>query len=209
MPPTDNDNTNLPPNTTPIMPVQPAVNPAASGSITPEPSSTPTPPPPVDNLPPQGQPLAPEIPPYPPVNQEPTIRPPENTAAAFSPDFSGKESLTNLTSFSSQPPAPATQETQPILEKENIYTEICSQIIKGQEQIIGALAIEEADRVEGLTVDHTTYHCTVTGDGSKVIDDLIGQYRDFFGHAAVEVCKEAAARFITSLPAEALPASLR
>jgi hypothetical protein len=93
--------------------------------------------------------------------------------------------------------------------KENIYTEICSQIIKEQEQIIGNLALEEADRVEGLKVDHVTYHCIVTGDGSKVIDDLIGQYRDFFGHAAVEVCKEAAARFINKLPAEALPLSLR
>jgi hypothetical protein len=93
--------------------------------------------------------------------------------------------------------------------KENIYTEICSQIIKEQEKIIGALAIEQANQVTGLTVDPATYHCTVSGDGSVVIDDLIEQYRDFFGHAAVEVCKEAASRFISKLPAEELPSSLR
>jgi len=93
--------------------------------------------------------------------------------------------------------------------KENIYTEICGEIIKEQEQIIGTLAVEQANYVEGLSVDPVSYHCTVTGDGSKVIDDLIEQYRDFFGHAAVEVCKEAASRFLARLPAEELPTSLR
>jgi polyhydroxyalkanoate synthesis regulator protein len=93
--------------------------------------------------------------------------------------------------------------------RENIYTEICTQIIKEQEQIIGALAVEQAQQVVGLTVDPVSYHCTVVGDGSKVIDDLIEQYRDFFGHAAVEVCKEAASKFVNKLPAEALPTSLR
>jgi len=112
---------------------------------------------------------------------------------------------------------PATQSQSDVLdgvvpttnEKENIYTEICSQIIKEQEKIIGALAIEQANQVTGLTVDPATYHCTVSGDGSVVIDDLIEQYRDFFGHAAVEVCKEAASRFISKLPTEELPSSLR
>jgi hypothetical protein len=166
-------------------------------------------PPPVENLPPQGQTFNPQTPPYPSVNQEPAINPQNDVVATVPSDSSQKESLTNLTSFSDQTAVPASQETQSISEKENIYTEICSQIIKEQEKIIGALAIEEADRVGGLAVDHVTYHCTVVGDGSKIIDDLIGQYRDFFGHAAVEVCKEAAAHFITKLSAEALPTSLR
>jgi hypothetical protein len=94
-------------------------------------------------------------------------------------------------------------------EKENIYTEICSQIIREQEKIIGALAIEQADQVDGLAVNPVTYHCVVTGDGSKVINDLIEQYRDFFGHAAVEVCKEAASKFLTKLPANETPELLR
>jgi hypothetical protein len=96
-----------------------------------------------------------------------------------------------------------------LVAKENIYTEICSQIIIEQEKIIGSLAIEQANQVVGLTVDPATYHCTVTGSGSAVIDSLIEQYRNFFGHAAVEVCKEAAARFISKLPAEELPTLLR
>jgi hypothetical protein len=119
-------------------------------------------------------------------------------------------SLTDHGSFEPQEPqAVANTTVATPEEKENIYTEICSEIIKEQEQIIGTLAVEQANYVEGLSVDPVSYHCTVTGDGSKVIDDLIEQYRDFFGHAAVEVCKEAASRFLARLPAEELPTSLR
>ena len=198
MPPINNDNSDLQPDSMPPVPDQPAINPPSPQPPISGPIQTPVAPPPVENLPP-----------YPPVNQEPAISPPGNFVNTVPSNSSDRESLTNLTSFSSASTQPVAPAIQPISEKENIYTEICSQIIKEQEQIIGALAIEEADRVEGLTVDHNTYHCSVIGDGSKVIDDLIGQYRDFFGHAAVEVCKEAASRFITRLPAEALPVSLR
>lgn len=106
--------------------------------------------------------------------------------------------------------ATAPQTAQPAPAKENIYTEICTQIIKEQSRIIGAsLAIEQAASVEGLTVDATTLHCDITGNGSIVINDLIEKYRDFFGHAAVEVCREAAARFLANLPAEETPSLLK
>jgi len=128
---------------------------------------------------------------------------PESTAPSAE-----RVSLTDHASFTPQEPQAVAGEAAPA-EKENIYTEICTEIIKEQEQIIGTLAVEQAGYVEGLTVDPVTYHCTVSGDGSKVIDDLIEQYRDFFGHAAVEVCKEAASRFLAKLPAEEMPASLK
>ena len=102
-----------------------------------------------------------------------------------------------------QPQAPATNQ-------ENIYTEICGQIIKEQSRIIGLnLALEQAANVEGLTVDPVTFHCTIAGNGSIVINDLIEKYRDFFGHAAVEVCREAASRFLANLPAEETPTLLK
>ena len=141
-------------------------------------------------------------------HQEPTA---ENSAPVAVPqDSAERVSLTDHSSFTPQEPqAIANTTVATAEEKDNIYTEICGEIIKEQEQIIGTLAVEQANYVEGLTVDPVTYHCTVTGDGSKVIDDLIEQYRDFFGHAAVEVCKEAASRFLARLPAEELPTSLR
>jgi len=106
---------------------------------------------------------------------------------------------------------PAATAPDPVtLSNENIYTEICTQIIKEQSRIIGAsLAIEQAASVEGLTIDVTTLHCDITGNGSIVINDLIEKYRDFFGHAAVEVCREAAARFLANLPAEETPSLLK
>lgn len=104
--------------------------------------------------------------------------------------------------------APAPQPMQPAYD--NIYTDICTQIIREQGRIIGmALAVEQAQNVPGLTVDANTLHTTVVGDGSKVINDLIGKYSDFFGHAAVEVCREAAAKFLPHLPAENTPALLK
>jgi hypothetical protein len=98
----------------------------------------------------------------------------------------------------------------PALENQNeIYAIICSQIIKEQQQIIGALAVEQATHVPGLRVDPATYQCAIAGDGAAIVEELINHYRDFFGNAAVEVCKEAAARFLSRLPENSMPHSLR
>jgi hypothetical protein len=82
-----------------------------------------------------------------------------------------------------------------------VFAEMSSNIIKQQQLIIGPmLALEQARHVEGLTVDPNTYVCTITGNGREVIDKLIEQYREFFGHAAVEVCREATSQFMSRLP---------
>lgn len=106
-------------------------------------------------------------------------------------------------------PYPARSPTpQPVIDTNSIYSAICEQIIKEQFQIIGVLAFEQANSVEGLQVDPVTLHCLITGEGNKVVEEMINQYRDFFGNAAVEVCKEAASSFISRLPEGATPASL-
>lgn len=105
------------------------------------------------------------------------------------------------------PPSPPPQQ-QPVNAAE-VYAEICTQIVREQTLIIGALAVEQAGHAEGLMIDQQTLECHITGNGAQVVDNLINKYRDFFGNAAVEVCKEAASRFTTRLPLEQLPASLR
>lgn len=91
-----------------------------------------------------------------------------------------------------------------------VYPEMCSQIIKEQGQIIGmSLALEQASHVNGLTVDANTFMCTIIGNGSTVVNDLIEEYRDFFGHAAVEVCKEATSQFLSRLPEGEMPSLLK
>lgn len=107
---------------------------------------------------------------------------------------------------STQPPLAQALALPP---KENIYTEICSQIITEQSRIMGlGLALEQTKHVEGLSVDPKTLHCDVVGDGSKVINDLIESYSSFFGKAAVEVCREAAAKFLVNLPLNQTPTLL-
>jgi len=97
----------------------------------------------------------------------------------------------------------------PDITTNEIYATICSQIIKEQGQIIGALTYEQASHVPGLTVDPTSYTCVINGDGNSVLEQLVNKYREFFGNAAVEVCREAAARFASRLPNEQMPAVLR
>jgi hypothetical protein len=90
-----------------------------------------------------------------------------------------------------------------------IYAIICSQIIKEQGRIIGVLSYEQASLVPGLKIDPVSYDCVITGDDNQVIDNLVEKYREFFGNAAVEVCREAATRFASRLPNQQLPPSLR
>lgn len=89
------------------------------------------------------------------------------------------------------------------------YAVICSEIIKEQGLIIGALSYDQAIQVPGLQVDPVSYKCTITGDGNQVLGALVEKYSEFFGNAAVEVCREAAAHFTSRLPNEELPAVLR
>ena len=108
------------------------------------------------------------------------------------------------------PHQPAPQSLQsPVADSNEVYATICTQIVKEQSLIIGALALEQAGHVVGLSVDPATYSCRISGNGSQIVEELINQYRDFFGNAAVEVCREAASRFMTRLPTGAIPASLR
>ena len=95
------------------------------------------------------------------------------------------------------------------LSSNEVYATICSQIIKEQGRIIGVLSYEQAAQVPGLQVDPTTYDCVVTTDGAQVLNSLVEKYREFFGNAAVEVCREAAAHFMDRLPTEQVPALLR
>ena len=91
----------------------------------------------------------------------------------------------------------------------DVYAQIADKIITQQEIIIGPVAVERAKSVSGLDVDWTNHKVTITGDGSKVIDDLVEQYKTLFGQISVEVCKEAVGRLAQQLSPEQMPASLR
>lgn len=102
--------------------------------------------------------------------------------------------------------------TPPAQADSEVYASICTQIIREQQEIIGTLAVDQAREVTGLLVridQPGQLICQITGDPTAVINELIAKYREFFGHAAVEVCREAVAHLVIKLPQTAVPSSLR
>jgi len=92
---------------------------------------------------------------------------------------------------------------------QDIYAEIAVRIIQGQENIIGPIAVEQAQQVRELQVDWGQRQVTISGNKVQAIEDLIDKYRDLFGHISVEVSKQAAGSLMSRLPADGLPASLK
>jgi hypothetical protein len=83
-----------------------------------------------------------------------------------------------------------------------IYSEIINKIIIDQEKIIGPLAIEYAKSVGGLSVSGTVNQLEInlTGNGSKILKDLVEAYKDIFGNASVSVVKESIAKVLNNKP---------
>lgn len=88
------------------------------------------------------------------------------------------------------------------------YPQLVLAILKGQEEIIGPIAWQQAASVDGLSItpDHKV---TIHGDSKQTIDSLVYKFRDFFGQAAIEVCKDAVQKSSLSLAPDDLPATLK
>ena len=86
---------------------------------------------------------------------------------------------------------------------------IVEKIIKEQELVIGPLAWSEAGKVQGLRVDVQKGEVAISnGDPKTAVDRLVAQYERLFGRASQEVCKEAAASIIATMPRTDVPVSL-
>jgi nitric oxide reductase large subunit len=91
----------------------------------------------------------------------------------------------------------------------SVYADIAAKIIAQQETVIGPVAIEQAKQVKGLSLDWSKKSVSISGNESKVIDELVDQYKTLFGQISVEVCKEAVGRLAQQLSPDQMPASLR
>jgi hypothetical protein len=91
----------------------------------------------------------------------------------------------------------------------DIFAQIAEKIISEQEKIIGPIALEQARKVNGLSVDDEKDDIKITGDKKEVIDGLVEQYKHLFGQASVEVCKEASRKFLGDMSANNIPSSLQ
>lgn len=91
----------------------------------------------------------------------------------------------------------------------DLYNQIAQKIIEAQEQIIGPVAIQQAERVPLLVVDWQDHKVSINGNGAQVIDELVEQYKELFGQIAVQTCRESASRYLAQLPPDKLPKSLQ
>jgi hypothetical protein len=87
----------------------------------------------------------------------------------------------------------------------DIYSELAQKIIKEQETILGPVAIEQAQKVEGLTVDKNVQNIIFNGDKKLILEKLVQQYQNLFGLTSVEVCREAVRGVISQAAKDQIP----
>jgi len=91
----------------------------------------------------------------------------------------------------------------------DIYEQIAVKIIQSQEGIIGPVAIERAQVVDGMTLDWANHAVSITGDKVRAVEDLIDQYKELFGEISVQVSKDAVKALMLQLPSDKIPHHLK
>jgi hypothetical protein len=91
----------------------------------------------------------------------------------------------------------------------DIYAQVISRIVKEQQSIIGPIALDQARKVSGLTINSVDDIKINSGQEKTVLTALINEYKDLFGQASVEVCKEAFGEFSDKIPATDVPDILK
>jgi hypothetical protein len=91
----------------------------------------------------------------------------------------------------------------------DVYAQIAVKIIKGQENIIGPIAVEQAKQISHMKVDWDNKEVSISGNEAGAIDELIDKYKVLFGNISVEVSKQAAGSLTSQLPAGGMPKSLK
>lgn len=89
------------------------------------------------------------------------------------------------------------------------FNQMVIKIISEQENIIGPLAVEQAQKVNGISLDWPNRKLTINGDEKVVIDSLVKQYEKIFGQASIEICKEVASSFLDKLSKNEIPTILQ
>ncbi|NDC22315.1 hypothetical protein EBZ57_03010 [bacterium] len=89
-----------------------------------------------------------------------------------------------------------------------IFSEIAVKIIESQESIIGPIALQQAKKVSGLSLDWSHKKVDIKSNSPKVIDSLVNQYKVLFGDMAVETCRDVSRQLVSQLPANERPQTL-
>ncbi len=90
----------------------------------------------------------------------------------------------------------------------SIFTQLVVKIIQEQEGIIGPIALEQAQKVPGLKINWAQKEVNISGDEKNTVNELVKQYKQLFGQASVEFCREAVKELISSVPNDKRPSLL-
>lgn len=91
----------------------------------------------------------------------------------------------------------------------DIFGTVVEKIIQEQEKIIGPIALEQAQKVPGLRVDLGKHFVQFEGNQTDIIEKLVEKYKEIFGQASVEVCKEAAKKILIGVSKDSIPSLLQ
>lgn len=91
----------------------------------------------------------------------------------------------------------------------DLFDQAAEKIISEQENIIGPVAVEQAGKVQGLKLNWGQHQVGLEGNKTAILEELVQQYKELFGQASVEVCKQAVADIISKISPPEIPESLR
>lgn len=101
-------------------------------------------------------------------------------------------------------------ESGSMTDYDKLLNQILTEIIKRQVRVAGQLAWQEVKKVSGIVVtSEQEVIVSINGDAKKIIDQLLGNYRNLFGDIAVEVSKNAVYYLVAELPTNQVPDSLK
>ena len=91
----------------------------------------------------------------------------------------------------------------------DIFSKMAEKIIIEQEGVIGPIALEQAKKVHGLSVDLEKHQIIFSGNKTEILEKLVEKYKQLFGQASIEVCKDAVRSMLSQIPQDQVPALLR
>jgi hypothetical protein len=91
-----------------------------------------------------------------------------------------------------------------------IYNKILSRIVEEQANILGSLAWQIVEKVEGIhIVDRDSFNVQIVSEPKIVIDSFVYRCMRIFGSFARDVSKQAVAYILSNIPAEDIPDRLK
>lgn len=87
-------------------------------------------------------------------------------------------------------------------------TLVVRSIVSDQVSIIGPMAIDEANRVNGLHVSSDLSSISSSGDFKNILSDLVKRYEQLFGQASIEACRESIKKILPIVNAREIPSFL-